>query len=70
MLVAEKKDDKLLKEKRDREMKELLDKSGREFIFSFSLIIVLIIIPKRCCQKTVCWKLNGLRLDIAKMGKA
>ena len=30
--VAKKKDHKLLKEERDREMKELLGKSGREFI--------------------------------------
>ena len=30
--VAKKKDHKLLKEKKDEELKELLDKSGREFI--------------------------------------
>ena len=32
MLVAEKKDQKLLKKEKDGELKELLEKSGREFI--------------------------------------
>ena len=32
LFVAKKKDYKLLKEKKDRELKELLDKSGMEFI--------------------------------------